>query len=177
MRGTRRRRCSVPPDGGCVIRSFIAPQLILASALAVAAAGEAVAQESGGENVAGELAGCYRLAFRARTNNFPAGDLERRVWLTLVELADDDERVVTYAVRPAPGERASEFDAVYWRPHADGKGLSLTWTTGFHGVSMTLGVTGAYGAPLTGEAQTFSDVLGSESAIAGVTATPVECKR
>jgi hypothetical protein len=125
------------------------------------------------------LAGCYRLTFRAHTGPFPIRQLERQIWLTTTELAElSGQSTPSYVARPAPGERASQYEAVYWTPRPEGRGLVLTWTTGFHGVTAVIAVdSSSRRIVLSGEARTFMDVIGTSPSTASVTAVPIHCER
>lgn len=139
---------------------------------------EAIAQAPDVASDPLSLAGCYRLTFHAHSSSFPSRQLERRLWLTTSELAAmSGDAAPSYVARPAPGERASQFEAVYWVPRPEGHGLVLTWASGFHGVTVVLRGNGkSLRSALTGEAHTFTDVLGAPSATASVNAVPIECE-
>ena len=119
------------------------------------------------------LVGCYRISLRPRAGAAAIQGIEERVWLTTVELTPPPGVTRAYVVRPAPGERASNFDAVYWSPR-DSAGVTVVWTTGFNGVSLTLQISSVE-TQMTGEAKTFTDILGAEPSIADAIATKTDC--
>jgi hypothetical protein len=101
--------------------------------------------------------------------------VERRIWLTMSELASDGGVGPKYVVRPAPKEQAAAFEAVYWIPKADSSGVTIVWTSGFNGVSMSLHWAGQDHGTLTGEATSFSDALGAPPSHADVSARRDVC--
>jgi|SRR6185437_2909243 hypothetical protein len=120
------------------------------------------------------LAGCYEFRIQWRdSKNGPW--IERRVWLTTSQLADSANSRIVFVVRPAPGEKASRYTAVYWSPTDGDKGLMIVWTSGLDGVSMHL-VLDRRLQRWKGTAQTFSDAIGATSEIGDVVGRAIACQ-
>jgi hypothetical protein len=123
------------------------------------------------------LSGCYELQFNAQSDEKSFAAIERRVWLTTLELTASGTAASANVVRPAPGERASAFEAVYWQSSGTEGGVVITRSTGYNGISLKLNWAGSASDLLHGEARTFSDQIGLDTELAAVTATPIRCYR